>query len=57
MDGQATNIKNNHKQKQRTLANNIKQIVRVFTSRILSGKLSDNEVFSSQLAWRAQYND
>ena len=57
MDDQATNMKNNHRQNQGTIANNIKQIVRVFTSRILSGKLSDNEVFSSQLAWRAQYND
>ena len=55
MDNQATNIKDNHRQKQITLANNIKQIVRVFTSRVLSEKLSNNEVFSPSLAWRAQY--
>ena len=35
-------------------SNNIKQIIRVFTSRMLSGKLPNNGVFSPPLTWRAQ---
>ena len=52
MDGQTTYMKITT-YKSKDTSNNIKQIVRVFTSRILSEKLSNNEMFSPPLTWRS----